>query len=208
MGGEVRTAHQKLYINVMETLVSEEVSRQLASLPERVSKYVKRLEVETFALNRLPALYASSEKGLQHQYDRALHEYKPQIVSAVRQAFAAVQVDPIRLSQPLHLNQEEEAVLQALRELLSQPDLSWKEALKEIQRIQHRRQSAKGPVPSLPRNPAASQSSPDTPTQDPAEDENLRHSTAWRPGTYGSRIGWKPRHHQSSSDSGFGENAL
>ena len=98
MGGEVRTAHQKLYINVMEMLVSEEVSRQLASLPDRISKYVKRLEVETFALNRLPALYASSEKGLQHQYDRALHEYKPQIVSAVRQAFAAVQVDPIRLT--------------------------------------------------------------------------------------------------------------
>ncbi|NEQ45347.1 MAG: late competence development ComFB family protein [Leptolyngbya sp. SIOISBB] len=207
MGGEVRTAHQKLYINVMETLVSEEVSRQLASLPERVSKYVKRLEVETFALNRLPALYASSEKGLQHQYDRALHEYKPQIVSAVRQAFAAVQVDPIRLSQPLQLNQEEEAVLQALRELLHQPDLNWQEALKEIQRIQHRRQS-KGSAPPLPRNPATNQSATDSPTQDTSEEHDFRHSTAWRPGTYGSRIGWKPRHHQPSSDSGFGENAL
>ncbi len=128
MGGEVKTAQQKLYINVMETLVSEEVSRQLAGLPERVAKYVKRLEVETFALNRLPALYASSEKGLQHQYDRALSECKPQIVSAVRQAFAAVQVDPIRLSQPLQLNQEEEAVLQALRELLHQPELTWQAA--------------------------------------------------------------------------------
>jgi len=106
MGGEPRTAHKKLYINVMEMLVAEEVSRQLASLPERVSKYVKRTEVETFALNRLPALYASSEKGLQHQYDRALHDYKPQIVSAVRQAFAAVQVDPIRLSQPLSLTRK------------------------------------------------------------------------------------------------------
>lgn len=188
--------------------MSEEVGRQLASLPDRVSKYVKRLEVETFALNRLPALYASSEKGLQHQYDRALHEYKPQIVSAVRQAFAAVQVDPIRLSQPLQLNQEEEAVLQALRELLHQPDLNWQEALKEIQRIQHRRQS-KDSMPPLPRNPAAKKSAPGAPPQETSEEHDAQHSTAWRPGTYGSRISWKPRqHHQSSSDSGFGENAL
>lgn len=208
MGGEVRTAHHRLYINVMEMLVSEEVSRQLASLPERVSKYVKRLEVETFALNRLPALYASSEKGLQHQYDRALHEHKQQIVSAVRQAFAAVQVDPIRLSQPLQLNQEEEAVLQALRELLHQPELTWKEALKEIHRIQHRRQ-LKGSAPPLPNNPATHSAS-DTATQGTAEPQEHHHSTAWRPGTYGSRISWKPHHRPSSpaSEGGFSDNAL
>jgi len=204
MGGEPRTAHQKLYINVMEILVAEEVSRQLASLPERVSKYVKRTEVETFALNRLPALYASSEKGLQHQYDRALHDHRPQIVSAVRQAFAAVQVDPIRLSQPLKLNQEEEAVLQALRELLQQPDLTWKMALKEIQRIQSRRQ-AQGTPPPLPPNPATGGAS--TAERDAAEEVDFRHSTAWRPGTYGARLGWKPHHKQYANDDGFGENA-
>jgi hypothetical protein len=200
MGGEVRTAHQKMYINVMEMLVSEEVSRQLANLPERVAKYVKRLEVETFALNRLPALYASSEKGLQHQYDRALSEYKPQIVSAVRQAFAAVQIDPIRLSQPLQLNQEEEAVLQALRELLNQPDLTWEAALKEIHRIQSQRQS-RGTAPPLPRPSTGSSNA------NPEEDADFRHSTAWRPGTYGTRIGWKPHHDSSSPDSGFSDNA-
>lgn len=205
MGGESRTAHQKLYINVMEMLVAEEVGRQLASLPERVSKYVKRLEVETFALNRLPALYASSEKGLQHQYDRALHDYKPQIVSAVRQAFAAVQVDPIRLSQPLQLNQDEEAVLQALRELLHQPELTWKSALKEIQRIQRRRQGS-GSAPPLPKKSAASTTS--TLTSHEAEpDADHRHSTAWRPGTYGSRVSWKPHSKEYSSDEGFRDNA-
>ncbi|MEM9814902.1 MAG: late competence development ComFB family protein [Cyanobacteria bacterium P01_D01_bin.6] len=210
MGGEVRTTHQRLYINVMEMLVSEEVSRQLASLPERVSKYVKRLEVETFALNRLPALYASSEKGLQHQYDRASLEHKQQIFNAVRQAFAAVQVDPIRLSQPLQLNQEEEAVLQALRELLHQPELTWQEALKEIHRIQHRRQ-LKGSAPPLPKNPATQHAASDPSTQETTEQPDHSHNTAWRPGTYGSRIGWKPRHRPSSSgsdSSGFGDNAL
>jgi hypothetical protein len=205
MGGEVRTAHQKLYINVMEMLVAEEVSRQLAGLPERVAKYVKRLEVETFALNRLPALYASSEKGLEHQYDRALRECKPQIVSAVRQAFAAVQVDPIRLSQPLQLNQEEEAVLQALRELLHRPELTWPEALKEIQRIQHQRQGQRT-APSRPN--VSKEASPTQPMhREVEEDRDLRHSPAWRPGTYGGRIGWKPRRQHSTPDSGFGDHA-
>ena len=200
MGGESRATHRKLYINVMELLVAEEVDRQLASLPERVSKYIKRTEVETFALNRLPALYASSEKGLQHQYERALHDFQPKISNAVRQAFAAVQVDPIRLSQPLKLNQEEEAVLQALRDLLKDPNLTWKSALREIQRLQYRRRK-KGAAPP-----------PSPPVEDPynASDVDLdehRQNTAWRPGTYGSHISWKPRHHQYGSGGGFEENA-
>ncbi|MGF1458213.1 MAG: late competence development ComFB family protein [Leptolyngbyaceae cyanobacterium] len=201
MGGDSLTAHHKLYINVMEMLVAEEVSRQLAKLPERVSKYVKRTEVETFALNRLPALYASSEKGLQHQYERAQHEHQTQITSAVRQAFAAVQIDPIRLSQPLKLNQEEAAVLEALRDLLHEPELTWKAALKEIKRLQHRRQARQG-TPPPPKNPRTAAPSP----QEVTHDTGSRHSTAWRPGTYGSRISWKP--HGPASDSGFGDNAL
>ncbi len=204
MGGESKATHGKLYINVMELLVAEEVDRQLASLPERVSKYIKRTEVETFALNRLPALYASSEKGLKHQYDRALKEYKNQILSAVRQAFAAVQVDPIRLSQPLHFNSEEEAVLEALKELLNSPDLTWESALEAIRQLQRRRNEAGTSV-----SPALSQKSPaPNPASSPAAtrvDSFPEHSTAWRPGTYGSRISWKPRRSSYSGD-GFGDN--
>lgn len=206
MGGESRAAHRKLYVNVMELLIAEEVDRQLANLPERVSKYIKRTEVETFALNRLPALYASSEKGLQHQYDRALHEYKSQIFNAVRQAFAAVQVDPIRLSQPLQLNQEEEAVLQALRELLKDPDLTWKSALKEIQRLQSRRRgSSKTPPPPPPAPATREPSNASAESFDRYSEEQHEHS--WRPGTYGGHVGWKPRHHQYGPGNGFEENA-
>jgi hypothetical protein len=205
MGSETRAAHQKLYINVMELLVAEEVDQQLASLPERVTKYIKRTEVETFALNRLPALYASSEKGLQHQYDRAVNELRPQIKSAVRQAFAAVQIDPIRLSQPLQLHSDEEAVLQALRDLLQLPDLTWQSALAEIRRLQQRRRKSGTKPASPPRRSAAEATPPPPQTPSPAEPE---HSTAWRPGTYGSRVSWKPRRHYTSSEGGFSDNAL
>ena len=64
-------ADNRAYTNVMERLVAEEVERQKAKLPPKLREYIKTVEVETFALNRLPALYASSEKGWQMQYEKA-----------------------------------------------------------------------------------------------------------------------------------------
>ena len=61
----------RAYTNVMERLVAEEVARQKAKLPPKLREYIKGVEVETYALNRLPALYASSEKGWQVQYEKA-----------------------------------------------------------------------------------------------------------------------------------------
>ncbi|CAD5976581.1 hypothetical protein PCC9214_04213 [Planktothrix tepida] len=89
------------YHNVMEDLVAEEVKRQLASLPPRLSQYIKRVEVETYALNRLPPLYASSKEGWMQQLKRGQAEFSPSIKTAVRQAIAAVQRDLLRHSTPL-----------------------------------------------------------------------------------------------------------
>ena len=73
----MRSVHEvpkRAYINVMEMLVEEEVTKQIKGLPPRILKYLKQTEVETYALNRLPSLYASSEKGWQHQYEKAKRE--------------------------------------------------------------------------------------------------------------------------------------
>ncbi len=48
------------YRNVMEPLVAEEVQRQL---PLKLVKYLNRAQAIAYALNRLPALYATSERG-------------------------------------------------------------------------------------------------------------------------------------------------
>ncbi|MBF2037411.1 MAG: late competence development ComFB family protein [Leptolyngbyaceae cyanobacterium T60_A2020_046] len=177
MGNVKPISHQTAYVNVMELLVNEEVDRQLKKLPERVLKYVKRQEVETYALNRLPALYASSEKGLQHQYERAQHEMRAKIQGAVRQALAAVQVDPIRLSQPIQVYEPDDgsqAVLQFLREWLRIPDLDWKTALLKIRQIQRRGNLVQSGTVTASTTPQTSHS--------------------WRPGTYGSQVAWKPRY--------------
>lgn len=159
----------RAYINVMESLVAQEVGKQLQDVPTRVRRYLKMEEVVTYALNRLPTLYASSEKGWQYQRQLARRDLHRQIHNAVRQAIVAVQVDPLRLSQPLKLgqNQESEAVLQALRDLFKTPDLSWDQALGKISGLQQDARSL--PVPNQPSQP-------------------------WQPGSQSDKVAWTHRH--------------
>ncbi|MDY7020126.1 MAG: late competence development ComFB family protein [Cyanobacteriota bacterium] len=92
-------------INVMEILIVQETERQLKKLAPNQVQYIKLVEVATYALNRLPSLYASSQEGLNHQLQHAKQQYKPQIIVAVRQGVAAVQRDPLRRSTPIDLKQ-------------------------------------------------------------------------------------------------------
>lgn len=128
---------ERSYTNVMERLVAEEVGRQKAKLPPKLREYIKTAEVETFALNRLPALYASSEKGWQMQYEKAAQAHAEEVTQAVRRGIAAVQVDPLRASQPLSVrqNDQSEAILTTFRNLLNQPDLTWDDILYKCKRL-------------------------------------------------------------------------
>ena len=80
-------------INIMEELVAEEVTRQMERYPDNVTQYISKVEVATFALNRLPPLYASCHKGLNKQKLKGKSDLSVQITKAVRQGFAAVQKD-------------------------------------------------------------------------------------------------------------------
>lgn len=163
-------ADNRAYTNVMERLVAEEVERQKAKLPPKLREYIKTVEVETFALNRLPALYASSEKGWQMQYEKAGKAHGDAVSKAVRQGVAAVQVDPLRASQPLSVrqNDESEAILTSFRKMLNQPELTWDDILYKCKRI------------LLPRN------HPDRP---PLRDDS-QHKAYWQPGAYGGSEEW------------------
>lgn len=187
----------RAYINVMELLVAEEVEKQIHGLPPRVLKYLKRVEVETYALNRLPSLYASSEKGWQHQYERARQELRNQIKSAVRQAIAAVQVDPLRMSEPLKVNNHEDAqvALQAFREMLQQPDLSWDGVVKRLKLVIAKKrgvQPPEAPASTADQNGEASHRS---------RQRSAGHAQHWRPGTYGAEVSWQAK--RPPSNSGF-----
>ncbi|MEL7227404.1 MAG: late competence development ComFB family protein, partial [Cyanobacteria bacterium J06576_12] len=146
------------------------VARQKAKLPPKLREYIKTVEVETYALNRLPALYASSEKGWQMQYEKAGKANADAISKAVRQGIAAVQVDPLRASQPLSVrqNDESETILTAFRNMLNQPELGWDDIMYKCKRL------------LLPRD------HPDR----PALKDDSQHKAFWQPGTHG---GAEPR---------------
>jgi hypothetical protein len=179
---------KRTYINVMELLVAEEVTKAIKKLPPRILKYLKQTEVETYALNRLPSLYASSEKGWQHQYEKAKRELYSQIKNAVQQALAAVQVDPIRSSEPLNISydQDAEAALDLLRTLYQQPDMGWDDAVERLRGLlANRRSGNTNPQPQPPASHRTRHRS------DSIDSES--HPHYWRPGTYGSDVSWQRR---------------
>ena len=97
----IQTNSKKKYVNIMEEMVAQEVNRKMTLLPEKLAKYIKRADVETYALNRLPPLYACSKEGLQFQIKKAKKDYEKKVAMVVHHAFAAVQRDILRKSTPL-----------------------------------------------------------------------------------------------------------
>ena len=79
--------HDRPYINVMEGLVFQEIMRQFRDMPRWFRQSRKLEEVIAYTLNRLPTLYASSQKGWQHQQQLAQRDFKDKIRETVREAF-------------------------------------------------------------------------------------------------------------------------
>lgn len=128
----------RAYQNIMESLVQQEIHRQVKRLPAKLVEYIDVAEVATFALNRLPPLYASSEQGKERQSEKGQIKLKQEVATAVRQALAAVQRDPLRNSTPLSPTsdpryQDAEIALRDLEKFLrdcyliesGMPDMDW-----------------------------------------------------------------------------------
>jgi hypothetical protein len=133
------------YINVMELLVKEEVEIQLGALQARsprVMNQINQVELVALAMNHLPALYATSKKGLRHQQQSGKTQHAIQIKEVVHRALATVLNDPLRTAEPLPPQDSEslQATLNELRSLLSNPSINWdnlpraiEQALKQAQ---------------------------------------------------------------------------
>ncbi len=130
--------------NVMELLVSDEIDRQMVRLPNNIQKFINPIEVATYALNRLPALYASSQQGYNKQKLKGRSEYSVKITQEVRKGFATIQQDILRSSTPLVAENEAEidkgikeakAALQELADFLPEKDLTWKNVVRLVKPI-------------------------------------------------------------------------
>ncbi|MBF2003064.1 MAG: late competence development ComFB family protein [Synechococcales cyanobacterium M58_A2018_015] len=116
-----------IYRNVMELLVEQEVERQFQSLPTGLASYVHPVEWAAYALNQLPPLYATSERGLNYQLQRGKAKYGSQISQAVQRALVAIRRDPLRSGKPLEASAvlPSPEVLTRLRQLLKNDKVEW-----------------------------------------------------------------------------------
>ncbi len=80
--------------NAMEQLVREEVQTQLRKLPPEATVNLKSIDTFTYALNRLPPLYASTQRGLQIQLSRGKREFGDRIAENVRLAILTLHNRP------------------------------------------------------------------------------------------------------------------
>ena len=113
--------------NVLEEIVVVEVQEQLKHLSQPAKETINISEVAAFALNRLPALYASTSRGWLQQRKRAYHELQHQITSAVQQALVGVKRDPLRQVTKIAASKVETPahVLAQLQTIFSKPSLQW-----------------------------------------------------------------------------------
>ncbi len=113
--------------NVMEVLVESEIEAQLEHLSPKERATVKAPQIMAYALNRLPGLYVTSEKGWERQWNQGQSRLAKEIKTAVRQGIIAVQRDPLRAMSPLESCAPDaaDAALGQLQRLLRQPALTW-----------------------------------------------------------------------------------
>jgi hypothetical protein len=170
------------YKNVMELLVEEEVVRQFNALPPRVSAYINQVEWVAHALNQLPPLYATSEKGLTHQVQQGKAKHGSAIKQAVQRALAAIRRDPLRSSTPLrpsHTPSRE--VLSRLRFLLRNERLEWHMLPVAVEQALEQAGHGHRPVVRTPAVYAPVRGSspfPNYETSTPAEANTARQSTS------------------------------
>jgi hypothetical protein len=135
--------------NAIEELVIAETEAQLKRLSPEVVQRIEPSDVIAYALNRLPPMYATSQRGWTELRERASNVLSPQIQAAVRHALVNTQRDPLRQPDPIP---EQELATQArsllrVQKILCRENLTWKdvpdlvqEALKDKQLYRSLRQ--------------------------------------------------------------------
>jgi hypothetical protein len=115
--------------NALEELVIEEAEAQYKRLGADVKKRVDLSEVIAYTLNRLPPMYASTQRGWVQQRKKAEQELGSAITKTVRNGFLSTQSDVLRQNDPIP---DHELISQArslfkLRKLFSKDYLKWKD---------------------------------------------------------------------------------
>lgn len=112
--------------NVLIEFVYREANAQIQSLGSGIRHKYNIDEVITYALNRLPPMFASTDVGLLQKRQECM-AMQDNIIKATRQALIAVRRDPLRQPQPLADIELSNApyTLLCIQELLGWKNLMW-----------------------------------------------------------------------------------
>ncbi|OIP77896.1 MAG: hypothetical protein AUK48_02790 [Oscillatoriales cyanobacterium CG2_30_44_21] len=115
--------------NALEELVIEEAESQYKKLGADVKKRVDLSEVIAYTLNRLPPMYATTQRGWVQQRKKAAQEMGAAIVKTVRNGFLTTQSDVLRQTDPIPAHEliSQARSLAKLRKLFGKEYLKWKD---------------------------------------------------------------------------------
>lgn len=116
------------FSNVLENLVLSAAQAVAKQVDESLRSQINLAEVSAYALNRLPPMYATSQRGWEVLRRKAKEELSREILLQVKAAFGQVVNRPKRNPQPLPFQKIEleydDALLQ-LQIILNREDLNW-----------------------------------------------------------------------------------
>ncbi|PZU91057.1 MAG: competence protein ComFB [Pseudanabaena sp.] len=119
------------FSNVLEKLVLSLAYHQTQKLHPAIAETVDLGEATAYVLNRLPPMYATSEKGYQALRQRAREVYGKEVVAALKEAIAVCVESPNLDKVPLPLARFEAELEEALEQIcwiLKRDDITWRNA--------------------------------------------------------------------------------
>ena len=118
--------------NVLEELVIREVPIQAQKLATVLPRQVRLDDVAAHVLNRLPAMYATTEQGIAWQTRKVADQLSSRIEATTIESLMTLSKLPRRLDAPIPLQKFEEECEQAIQEIRTQyqrEDITWKNIL-------------------------------------------------------------------------------
>jgi hypothetical protein len=115
--------------NTLEELVIEEAESQYNRLSSDIQNRVDLSEVIAYTLNRLPPMYATTQRGWAQQRKKASQELGSAIIKTVRNGFLSTQSDALRQTDPIPTHEliSQARSLFKLRKLFNKDYLKWKD---------------------------------------------------------------------------------
>jgi hypothetical protein len=115
--------------NVLEKLALSLAYHQVQKLHPELAQTIDLGEVMAYTLNRLPTMYATTERGYRELRQRAKEQYGRQVVAIINEAIGTIMQNPKPDRPPLpfaRFEAEQEEALDQLQWMLQRDDITWR----------------------------------------------------------------------------------